>query len=209
MITIFGIDPGKIDVIHHGTSARPDSTATRDPGVPPEYILFVGGRTNYKNFQRFLRAVAPILHEDEHLNIICAGGGKFTEGEKCLFEQLSLAGRILQFSAPDSMLWRLYRDAKVFVFPSLYEGFGIPVIEAFACGCPIAVSNTSSLPEIAGDAACYFDPLDEASIRSAVEKVTYDNSLRAGMLEKGHARARMFSWEQVALRTKKTYEVIA
>ncbi len=208
LVKYFRIDPGKIDVIHIGTSALPDMTGRSNKFLPPEYILFVGARTNYKNFQRFLRAVAPILHEDKHLKIICAGGGKFTVDENRLSEQLCLAGRILQYSAPDTMLWSLYKNARVFVFPSLYEGFGIPVIEAFACGCPIAVSNTSSLPEIAGDAACYFDPLDESSIRSAVAQVIHDEDLRARLVQKGLERVRDFSWNKIALETKKTYESV-
>ncbi|TFH32442.1 MAG: glycosyltransferase family 1 protein, partial [Deltaproteobacteria bacterium] len=206
LVKYFRIDPGKIDVIHIGTSALPDMTEASKKFFPPEYILFVGARLIYKNFQRFLRAVAPILHEDKHLKIICAGGGKFTADEAHLFEQLSLAGRILQYSAPDTMLWSLYKNARVFVFPSLYEGFGIPVIEAFACGCPIAVSNSSSLPEIARDAACYFDPLDESSIRSAVAQVIHDEDLRARLVQKGLERVRDFSWDKIALETKKTYE---
>ena len=208
LVRYFGIDPGKIDVIHIGTSALPDMTGASNKLLPPEYILFVGGRLIYKNFQRFLRAVAPILHEDKHLKIICAGGGKFTADETRLFGQLSLAGRILQYSAPDTMLWCLYKNARVFVFPSLYEGFGIPVIEAFACGCPIAVSNSSSLPEIARDAACYFDPLDESSIRSTVAKVIHDEDLRARLVQKGLERVRDFSWDKIAQETKKTYESV-
>lgn len=208
LVKYFRIDPVKIDVIHIGTSALPDTTERSNTLLPPEYILFVGARTNYKNFQRFLRAVAPILHEDEHLKIICAGGGKFTVDENRLFEQLCLAGRILQYSAPDPILWSLYKSARVFVFPSLYEGFGIPVIEAFACGCPIAVSNTSSLPEIARDAACYFDPLDESSIRSAVVQVIRDEGLRARLIQKGLERVQDFSWNLIAQETKKTYESV-
>jgi glycosyltransferase involved in cell wall biosynthesis len=208
LVKYFRIDPVKIDVIHIGTSALPDTTERSNTLLPPQYILFVGARTNYKNFQRFLRAVAPILHEDEHLIIVCAGGGKFTVDENRLFGQLRLAGRILQYSAPDPMLWSLYKSARVFVFPSLYEGFGIPVIEAFACGCPIAVSNTSSLPEIARDAACYFDPLDESSIRSAVVQVIRDEGLRARLVQKGLERVRDYSWNKIALETKKTYESV-
>jgi glycosyltransferase involved in cell wall biosynthesis len=208
LVKYFGINPGKIDVIHIGTSALPDMTERSNTFLPPEYILFVGARTIYKNFQRFLRAVAPILHEEKHLDIICAGGGKFTVDENRLFEQLCLVGRILQYSAPDPMLWSLYKNARVFVFPSLYEGFGIPAIEAFACGCPIAISNASSLPEIAGDAACYFDPLDESSIRIAVVQVIRDEDLRARLVQKGLERVRDFSWDQIAQKTKKTYESV-
>ena len=209
LVKYFGVNPGKIDVIHIGTTACPGTPDGNTYSfLPKDYILFVGARTLYKNFQRFLRSVAPVLHQDERLHVVCAGGGAFTSFENHLFGQMRLTGRVHQYSAPDSMLWHLYRNARVFVFPSLYEGFGIPIIEAYACGCPIAVSDTSSLPEIAGDAALYFDPLDEASIRNAVTQVTYDEDLRAGLVRKGSGRIREFSWERTALETMKTYESI-
>jgi len=208
LVRFFGIDPGKIDVIHIGTSPRKDTAASLGMVPPPEYLLYVGARTNYKNFRRFLGSVAPILHEDERLHVVCAGGGKFTAHEIRFFEQLAISGRMRQYSTPDSILWHLYENARAFVFPSLYEGFGIPVLEAFACGCPIAVSNVSSLPEIAGAAACYFDPMDEASIRSAVVQVAYDDHLREKLVQKGRERLLDFSWDRIALKTKNTYESV-
>lgn len=210
LVRYFGIDPGKIDVIHLAASACTPATAgeTTYPFLPKKYLLFVGARTYYKNFQNFLRSVAPLLHQDEHMDVVCAGGGEFTPGENTLFGHLRILGRVHRYSAPDSMLWHLYRNATAFVFPSLYEGFGIPVLEAFACGCPIAVSDTSSLPEIAGDASLYFDPLDEASIRSAVERIAYDKNLRERLVQKGFLRVREFSWEKTALETIQSYESI-
>jgi glycosyltransferase involved in cell wall biosynthesis len=103
------------------------------------------------------------------------------------------------------MLATLYMNAVAFVFPSRYEGFGIPVLEAFQCGCPLIASNVSSLPEIAADAAIYFDPTDKESLRNAVEIVIHDRDMRNALVNKGYLRARDFSWEKVAQQTKDLY----
>jgi len=100
----------------------------------------------------------------------------------------------------------LYKNALVFIFPSLYEGFGLPVLEAFSCGCPTLLSNTSSLPEIGGDAALYFDPHDPASLTDALEHIISDNSLRKQLILKGYERSKLFSWEKTAKATKNVYE---
>ena len=96
----------------------------------------------------------------------------------------------------------------MFVFPSLYEGFGIPVLEAFTCDCPLVCSNESSLPEIAGEAAYYFDPYSEISIKNAISKVLEDSDLRNRLISSGKKRLQQFSWKQTALQTKKVYEQI-
>jgi glycosyltransferase involved in cell wall biosynthesis len=206
IVRYFGIEPDKIDVIHIGVSAQPDKSESDGKSLPPRYILYVGDRKRYKNFQRFIRSVASILLEDETLEVVCAGGGIFTPEEVFLFNQFGVSGKIHQYSIPDKALWALYQNARAFIFPSLYEGFGIPVLEAFACGCPVVLSNTSSLPEIARDAAWYFDPEDEASIKNAVLKVVYDDDLRKNLIIKGYGRITDFSWKKIGQLTIKTYQ---
>ena len=113
----------------------------------------------------------------------------------------------LQYSpVNDTILSSLYTNALAFVFPSLYEGFGIPILEAFACNCPVLISNTSSLPEIAGDACISFDPKDKSSILDAVKHVLSDKSLQAELREKGRKRLNFFSWERTAKETKQVYK---
>jgi glycosyltransferase involved in cell wall biosynthesis len=105
-------------------------------------------------------------------------------------------------------LANFYKNALAFIFPSLYEGFGIPVLESFACGCPLLCSNVSSLPEIAGDCACYFDPYSEESIKNAITQLIENDDFRKKLIVKGHTRLKLFSWEQTAEQTKRIYESV-
>jgi glycosyltransferase involved in cell wall biosynthesis len=206
LIEIWGVDESKIEVVHLGNSMFFSSNFDLDLKVPDKYILFVGGRGAYKNFKRFIRSVSGILKQDKSLSVICAGGGKFSADETELFSSLDIDKQIQQYNLNDDTLAYLYKNAQLFVFPSLYEGFGIPVLESFACQCPLVCSNTSSLPEVAGDAACYFEPYSEDSIKSAVLKVLADKSLQEKMRKKGLLQLEKFSWQQTAMQTKKIYE---
>jgi len=99
---------------------------------------------------------------------------------------------------PLELMPSLYREAFALVFPSLYEGFGIPLLEAMACGCPVITSNTSSMPEVCGDAAMYFNPNDEVSIKLSLQALINDEQLRRGFIEKGIIQAESFSWKKMA-----------
>jgi glycosyltransferase involved in cell wall biosynthesis len=116
--------------------------------------------------------------------------------------------RVFYYPVNEDALIELYRNAILLVLPSLYEGFGLPVLEAFSCGCPVAVSRTSALPEVAGNAAVYFDPLDEDSIREAVRKVVGDRALQEDLRSEGFKQARKFSWRKTAEETKAVYESV-
>lgn len=203
---LYGIDESKVQVIHQGISLFPPAGPIELPkGVPERYILFVGSRRMYKNYDRFLDALSPLLAKDKELYLVCAGGGRFSPSESEKLSKLGLPGQVHQVEIDDRSLAALYKNALAFAFPSLYEGFGLPVLEAFACGCPAVLSNTSSLPEVGGDAAAYFDPQDETSIREAMSRVVYDEDLRARMSAEGRGRSRLFSWEETARRTKEAY----
>ncbi len=128
-----------------------------------------------------------------------------TKEEKKRIEQLRIDDRAHQMQLTDRSLCQTYMHAKAFVFPSLYEGFGLPVLEAFTCACPAVLSNTSSLPELGGDAAAYFDPKDIGSIERTLAKVVFDEDLRLEMVNKGLERAKQFSWDKTAAETKKVY----
>lgn len=202
----FGLDAAKITVIHLGISLNPDLSADL-PGVDLSrpYLLFVGGRSGYKNFAAFTRAVAPLLQSHRELGVVCVGGGPFCADERSLLLQTGCGDRFAQVGATDAQLATLYRHARALVFPSRYEGFGLPIVEAFSCGCPCVVSAASSFPEIAGDAAVYFDPDDVGSMGGAIATVLGDPSLRESLIARGAVRANLFSWEETARRTLAVY----
>lgn len=202
IVDIYGIDPGKIEVIYLGSSmpkAKVDA-----PGIlENNYILFVGNRGRYKNWSFFLESIANLL---SGLHVVCAGGGRFTEEEREEIEKLNLQGKVhYEPIKNDASLANLYVNALCFVFPSLYEGFGIPVLEAFSCGCPCVLSDRSSLPEVGGDAAIYFDPEDSSSINKAVSTLINDDMLRESLVQKGYERIKQFSWEKTRDQTYKLY----
>lgn len=208
LIEIFKTDESKIEIVYLGNSMLSSIFNTVNFKIPKRYIVFVGNRQGYKNFERFIKSVSYILRKDNDLFVVCAGGGKFNDKEIQLFRDLVIERQILQYNLDDESLAYLYKNALCFVFPSLYEGFGIPLLESFACGCPVVCSNISSLPEIAGDAAYYFDPYSEESIKHAIMKVMNDTKLRKNLIDRGYNQLKKFSWKQTAEQTKKIYESI-
>jgi glycosyltransferase involved in cell wall biosynthesis len=170
------------------------------------YILYVGQRLEYKNFTGLVNAFASSKWLRNNFRILCFGGGSFTSAENELFKALGIAkSQILQISGDDTVLSSCYRNAAAFVYPSLYEGFGIPPLEAMSVGCPVVCSNTSSIPEVVGDAAEYFDPFNVESIRSAIEKILQSSELRSELMAKGFKRCRLFTWEKCAAETLAVY----
>ena len=206
LMELFAIEEAKIDVVHLGNSLTLDKKNSRGDELPPKYILFVGARSAYKNFLSFVNGVSGILERDKGLSVICVGGGSFNDTEMQLFDKLKMSNKIYQCSITDDDLSMYYQYAELFVFPSLYEGFGIPILEAFACDCPLVCSNTSSFPEIAGKGGEYFDPYDEKSISIAIENVLSNPQKRELLSRNGRERLKCFSWEKTAMDTKKIYE---
>lgn len=172
--------------------------------IKNKYILYVGTRNSYKNFTKFFEAIKPILLEESKLQLVCAGGGEYNVAEREMIG--SLAERCIHINADDITLSSLYTYAECFVFPSLYEGFGIPLLEAFSCKCPVIASNTSSLPEVAGDGAIYFDPYDVVDIQSKIKMVLYDEKLKTALIEKGISRLRGYDWNKSTEMLVQCYE---
>jgi len=123
-------------------------------------------------------------------------------------EQFGLSKNIRQINVSDESLAMLYSRAKAFVYPSLYEGFGIPVLEAFTCGAPVILSNRSSLPEVGGDAAVYFEPDNVESLETAIRSIVNNSEVRNEMVQKGFERAKIFSWNNTAKKTIETYKKV-
>ena len=198
------VEESKTELIYHAlTWQRKDPLTAEKP-----YILFTGVRTGYKNFTRFIRAIAPLLNLFD-LDLLCSGH-EFSAQEVQLFEELSVKGRIRhRFAKDKEQLQDMYRRALLFVFPSVYEGFGFPILEAYASGCPAALSNASCFPEIAGEAGVYFDPESEDSIRNAVRSLIESETLRNTIREAGYARLEHFSIGNLITNTAAIYKALA
>lgn len=203
IIDIFHIDPNKIDVIYHSTSMKPHTGKNRLQ-LPENYILFVGDRTPYKNFDRFMEAFSQLRKKDPSLYAVYTGS-RLNKEEQQKLKDLGVLEYTLHIKASDKALSELYSRALLFVYPSLYEGFGIPILEAYACHCPVALSNTSCFPEIAGEAAVYFDPYSVDSMAEAIGQVIYNASKRNELIHLGDKRLERYSWEEAAKKTEETY----
>ncbi len=202
LVSILKIPVEKIDVVYHGNSLNLSVTENRLIKEP--YFLYVGARGGYKNFNRMLEAFAFSNYRNE-LACVAFGGGEFNDEEYRLINRLKLQNRVVQISGDDKKLANLYKYAEAFVYPSEYEGFGLPLLEAMHYGTPVLTSNTSSLPEVAEDAAAYFVPQEIDDIRRAMETVFDDKQLRNVLVEKGLAREKQFSWEKCAEATLAVY----
>jgi glycosyltransferase involved in cell wall biosynthesis len=212
IVKFTNVDPDRIRVIYHGnpfermTEFSPVNTITYPKIFEKPYVLFVGTRSIYKNFIFFITSVSVLLHKYDELHVCCAGGGPFTPREKQIFSKLNILHKVHYFQTNDYITKNLYLHAQLFIFPSLYEGFGLPVLEAFSCGCPAVLSNTSSLPEIGGDAAIYIEPDNAESIVQGIERVLFNQDVKEDLRRKGYNRLTLFSWEKTAFKTKKVYD---
>ena len=200
IVDILGTNPAKISVVHHGY--RP--IAEPAPQLFERYILFVGDRKGYKNFLPWLSAIRPLLDSDSKLKIVCTGA-PFTKTELSQFAEWGIIERMVHISANDAQMASLYRHALCFVYPSLYEGFGIPILEAFANNCPVCLSDASCFPEVAADAALYFNPNDADSMYSTLKEVVASQALRNKLSAKGTMRGKEFSIEKMVEQTCNVY----
>jgi glycosyltransferase involved in cell wall biosynthesis len=213
-----GIEPERVQVVYEGVAPafRPlpveDVRQTvRAMGLQPkEYILHVGTLEPRKNLVRLVEAYYQVRQEVSppvpKLVLAGAAGWSFRqvfERIKALdlSEDVTVLGRV-----DDLLLPALYNGALLFVYPSLYEGFGLPVLEAMACGIPVITSNISSLPEVAGDAGLVVDPADKQALAEAIGKLIGDQGLREAFSIAGLQRAKLFSWERAARQTLSIYE---
>ena len=210
------INEDKIVVIYHGNSLERIDIQNKMLCIPAlsiditnmKYILFVGRRDFYKNFTGFIKATAPILQNDKELKIICAGGGGFNTVEKELISSYQILDRCYQINISDDILPYLYHFARCFVFPSIYEGFGIPILEAWACKCPIALSRASCFPEIAQDGGLYFNTDNEDEMRQVISSLVYNDELRIKLITRGLKLLDNYNWNKTVTETLDVYESI-
>lgn len=205
LIDIFNIPEEKIEVIHLATDYASITGKKPNFDLNGSYILFTGNRSIYKNFFTFLIAVSPILKNNKDLHLICTGPD-FTAIENRWIEEMGVKGKVISyFCQSDEELVHFYKNAECFVFPSLYEGFGFPLLEAFACGCPVISSPGGSLKEIASNAAVYFDPKNISEMRQVINNVLMDEGLKKELVAAGKKRLNDFSWDKCRQQTLDVY----
>ena len=214
MLRIYDIPESNISVAYLGYHSLPDvkstyiDNQTLNNSEKP-FLLFVGQRGGYKNFLRFLKSFSISKKLVKDFDIIAFGGGKFSVDERRYISELGLKEKqVKNIQGGDNMLSVLYSKAMLFVYPSLYEGFGLPPLEAMDHSCPVICSNTSSIPEVVGKAALKFSPSNVEDISHAMEKVLYNSSIRADLILAGLEQTKSFSWEKCAADTLEIYRSI-
>jgi glycosyltransferase involved in cell wall biosynthesis len=195
-----GLPRDSVRVIYHGITDRLrwQPVNGRPPNLPDSYLLFVGRRGGYKNFAGVAPSLAHLLRRNVGLHVVCVGGGSFMAKELEPFVLAGVARRVRQIDADDRLLAACYSHAVAFLFPSLYEGFGMPLLEAMINRCPVICSNRGALVEIGADAPLYFDPAEPDQIIELVEALSRDRAHRSAQVAKSLSRAADFSWRRAA-----------
>lgn len=208
IIRMYQTKPEKVDVVYPGVKDFREFKMNRDDllkkyQVSVPYILFVGTLQPRKNIERLIEAFSLVKKKKEDLKLVIIGkkGWMFEEVLNAPKKYNVESSIIFLDSVSDSDLSGFYENAEVFVLPSLYEGFGLPILEAMKLGCPVIASKVSSLPEAGGDAALYFDPKNVSDIEKKLLEVLEDTVLREKMKEKGYVQVKKFSWEKAARET--------
>lgn len=198
------IPTNKISVVYHGTNHLPPPQEPQNALNYGKYILFVGGRSSYKNASYMVEELCDALNKLD-INIVFAGAGPLKPDEIETLVRLGIKDKVYQINASDEELAWLYKNAYCFIYPSMYEGFGFPILEAYDNQCPVICSNSSSLPEVAGNGAIYFNPSEKYSLRAAFAKFVEDEDLRMRMICNGEKIVEKFSWDRTARETFEVY----
>ena len=207
LLKFYNIDEKKISVIYLGFDKSKNFKTTEENLVRDPFLLYVGDRTKYKNFKNFISAFSKSSKLKKDFKVICFGSNKFSLDEINFFNSLNLKkNQVIHISGTDEELNFIYSRAHAFIFPSLYEGFGLPLLEAMNMGCPVICSNTSSFPEVIDGGAETFDPTKEDDIVYKIEKVVYSDENIQKLKLKSKEILEKFSWEKCASETLEVYK---
>ena len=205
LLRVYGSISAPIDVVYHGVDPTFRPGAPRVDGMPDRYVLFVGNRGQYKDADVLVRAFASIRRQFDDVSLVFVGGGPFTRREARQLDELGIADRTRQFSLSDAAMPGAYGNALACVFPSQFEGFGLPALEAMACGTPAVLARSTSLPEVGGDAASYFSPGVATDLAGVMAGLLADEQSRREHGVAGVERAAQFTWDASARATASIY----
>lgn len=208
LIKYLSTNPDKIKVIHHGIDLNTPFETQEVNNIPENYVLFVGDRSGYKNFYLFINAFREISLRNPKLKVVVTGGGNLEIAELEHIRRLNLSDKVFHFNVSDQELNYLYQNAEVFVYPSLHEGFGLPILEAFIAQCPIILSDIECFREIAQDGAVYFDPKSQTELVNNLEKLIYNIDLKNNLIKAGNKRVKDFPLDKSIDETFKIYKKI-
>ncbi len=210
LIKLFKIIPEKINVIHHGIDHQIFNKNNKKnkivEGLEP-YILYVGNRHLYKNFDTLLKAYVRNEQLKKQYNIVLFGGEKLSTDEKQFIKKNEIESKIFLFEGSDYLLSSFYNSASVLVYTSIYEGFGMPILEAMACGCPVIAGNNSSIPEVSENACLLIDQIEREDIlENEMHKLLSNNDLLLEYSKRGIKQASKFTWEKCATEHLNVYK---
>jgi len=205
LMRVYGVGEDRIRVIHHGHSRLPSLPLVNRRS---DLVLYVGSRRGYKNFEALVEALETDQHLARNIELLMFGGGDIQASERTRLRNAGIR-RFHHVQGDDRLLVKAYGEATLFVYPSLYEGFGLPLLEAMDADCPIMCSNASCFPEVAGDAAQYFDPTIPEEIAQCLGQLIADASLRNRLVQNGRTRIGRFSWDASAAAHADYYRTVA
>ena len=208
LIEFYDIDIDKISVVSHGVDHLIADDLKTNSLLKFPFLLYVGSRQRYKNFDFFLKGFAKAEKIKNEFKLICFGGGAFNNKEKKLINDLSIKDSVLHVSGNDNLLSNYYSQANATVIPSIYEGFGFPLLEAMRFSCPIFCSDIDVFKEICGKNAFFFNPNDEDDLIYKLENTLLDTSILKNFCSKNLLRSKNFTWDKTYLETLDIYKKI-
>ncbi|WP_026952121.1 glycosyltransferase family 4 protein [Algoriphagus mannitolivorans] len=206
-----GVSQDKIEVIYLSHSLQKNKSGIKSfslVDLDSDFLLFVGNRAYYKNFNWFIHSISDWLKANR-MPLLCLGGGSLTKDELQVVSSLGLSELVKQYSFEDEELYTFYNKAFAFVFPSKYEGFGIPVLESMYAECPVVLPNHSSFPEVAGNAGVYFDLDDPKSLVARLDDLLMNKIFRSSIIENGKNQVKKFSWGKTMQECLSLYQSAA
>ena len=208
LIEYYNIKEEQTSVIYWGPFIeKKNTTDLSEFSTGKPYLLYVGNRHKYKNAKFMMKTISSNSEIMKNYNIIFFGGGNFSQHEKKFFKELNFSDNqiILFHGRRDQDLINLYHNASALIYPSLYEGLGLPILEAMNCNCPVITSYTSGMIAAGGNAVEYFDPQKSESLLEAIKNVLFSETRKKELINLGEKRVKLFSWEKCAKETLNIY----